>query len=69
MALTGWLVDKSALVRLGDSPDADEWANRIGRGRVRITTMTRLEVGYAARNATEARAAFGTPSLSAMPVE
>lgn len=69
MAVTGWLIDKSALVRLGDSRDADEWANRIGRGLVRITTVTRLEVGYSARNATEARAAFTTPPLSAMPVE
>ena len=69
MALTGWLVDKSALVRLGTSPDAEEWANRIGRGLVRITTVTRLEIGYSARNAGQASAAFRTPPLSAMPVE
>ena len=42
MAVTDWLVDKSALVRLGDSPDAEEWASLIERGLVRITTMTRL---------------------------
>lgn len=41
-----WLIDKSALVRLGDSPDAELWAQRIERGLVRITTVTRLEVGY-----------------------
>ena len=69
MAVTDWLVDKSALVRLGDSPDAEEWANRIERGLVRITTVTRLEVGYSARSAAQARAAFSTPPLSAMPVE
>ncbi len=69
MAVTDWLVDKSALVRLGDSPDAEEWANRIQRGLVRITTMTRLEVGYSARTAAQARAAFSSPPVSAMPVE
>lgn len=69
MALTSWLVDKSALVRLGSSPDAEEWANRIGRGLVRITPVTRLEIGYSARSAGEASAAFRRPPLSAMPVE
>ena len=69
MAVTDWLVDKSALVRLGDSPDAEEWATRIERGLVRITTVTRLEIGYSARSAAQARAAFSTPPLSAMPVE
>ncbi len=69
MAVTNWLVDKSALVRLGDSPDAEEWASRIERGLVRITTVTRLEVGYSARSAAQARAAFSTPPIAAMPVE
>lgn len=69
MAVTDWLVDKSALVRLGESPDADEWANRIQRRLVRITTVTRLEIGYSARSAAQARSAFSTPPISAMPVE
>jgi predicted nucleic acid-binding protein len=69
MAVTDWLVDKSALVRLGSSPDAQEWASRIGRGLVRITTVTRLEVGYSARNAEQALSAFRGPPLTAMPVE
>jgi predicted nucleic acid-binding protein len=43
----GWLVDKSALVRLGASPDAAAWAERIGRGCVRIATVTLLEVEHA----------------------
>jgi predicted nucleic acid-binding protein len=67
--VTDWLIDKSALVRLGGSPDAELWAGRIERGLVRITTMTRLEVGYSARSAAQARSAFSTPPLSAMPVE
>jgi predicted nucleic acid-binding protein len=43
--VTAWLIDKSALVRLAASPDAAEWAARIERGLVRITTVTRLETG------------------------
>jgi predicted nucleic acid-binding protein len=69
VAVTDWLIDKSALVRLGDSPDAEEWANRIERSLVRITTVTRLEIGYSARSAAQARSAFSTPPISAMPVE
>ncbi len=67
--MTGWLVDKSALVRLGESPDTVLWAQRIQRGLVRITTVTRLEVGYSARSWQDARSMFARPPLSAMPVE
>ena len=67
--MTDWLIDKSALVRLGECPDAEEWASRIERGLVRITTVTRLEIGYSARSATDARSAFSSPPISAMPVE
>lgn len=45
MTVTDWLIDKSALVRLSQSPDAEDWANRIERGLVRIATVTRLEIG------------------------
>ena len=64
-----WLIDKSALVRLGSSPQRDEWASRIERGLVHITTVTRLEVGFSARTGTEGRAAFRNPPLAQMPVE
>jgi predicted nucleic acid-binding protein len=64
-----WLIDKSALARLAGSPDAVEWAGRIERGLVRITTVTRLEVGYSARSAADLRAGLRQPPLSAMPVE
>jgi predicted nucleic acid-binding protein len=69
VAVVGWLIDKSALVRLADSPDAEEWAARIERGLVRITTATLLEFGYSARTAAQARSVFRTPPISAMPVE
>lgn len=67
--MTEWLVDKSALVRLGASRDAVQWASRIERGLVRIATVTRLEVGYSARSAADARTALSRPPLAAMPVE
>ena len=69
MAMTTWLIDKSALARLTASPDAAEWATRIERGLVRITTVTRLEVGYSARSGPDLRAGFAHPPLSSMPVE
>jgi predicted nucleic acid-binding protein len=67
--VTSWLIDKSALVRLSASPDAAEWARRIERGLVRITTVTRLEVGYSARSGADLRAGLQEPPVSVMPVE
>ena len=67
--MTSWLIDKSALVRLGASPDAVPWADRIERGLVRITTVTRLKAGYSARSGTDLRAGLRQPPVSAMPVE
>jgi predicted nucleic acid-binding protein len=67
--MTAWLIDKSALARLAVSPDAAEWAARIERGLVRITTVTRLEVGYSARSGADVRAGFAHPPLSSMQVE
>ena len=67
--MTTWLIDKSALVRLAASPDAGEWASRIERRLVRITTVTRLEVGYLARSVHDLRAGLRKPPVSAMPVE
>ncbi len=69
MAVTAWLIDKSALVRLAHSQDAEEWASRIQRGLVRVTTVTRLEVGFSARSAEELRASIGRPPLATMPLE
>jgi predicted nucleic acid-binding protein len=67
--VTDWLIDKSALVRLGESADAGEWAGRIQRGLVRIATVTRLEVGYSARSGEQARRGLRTAPVGAMPVE
>ena len=51
--MTDWLIDKSAIPRLHLAPNAAEWASRIERGLVRISTVTRLEVGYSARSAAD----------------
>ena len=67
--MTAWLIDKSALVRLDASPDAAEWASRIQRGLVRVSTVTRLEIGFSARSAQDIQRSFAEPPLSAMPVE
>lgn len=67
--MSEWLIDKSALVRLAETPDAGLWAGRIERGLVRITTVTRLELGYSARSGQDARSIFTSAPVSAMPVE
>ncbi len=67
--MNGWLIDTSSLVRLGSSSDADEWATRVERGLIRISTVTRLEVGFSARSGGDLRAALRQPPLSSMPVE
>ena len=67
--MTSWLIDKSALVRVAASADAEDWAGRIERGLVRISTVTRLEVGYSARTGQVLRDATRRPPLSSMPVE
>ncbi len=69
MAVTQWLIDKSALVRLGRSEQPDLWAERIDRGLIRICSVTLLEVGYSARSAGDLRAARRRPPLASMPAE
>ena len=69
MAIAAWLVDKSALVRLSESKDAQAWADRVSRGLLRITTVTLLEVGFSARSGTDLRESSQRPPLSLMPIE
>jgi predicted nucleic acid-binding protein len=65
----GWLIDKSALVRLGRSSHTDAWADRIERGLIRVATVTLLEVGYSARDPQDLRAGLREPPVASMPVE
>lgn len=71
MAVTSWLIDKSAYVCLqaGHAADIEGWNARIERGLVRLSTVTRLELGFSARTGDAGRAAFGLPPLSLMPIE
>lgn len=67
--MSDWLIDTSALARLGTCPEAAVWAERIQQGTVRIATVTRLEVGYSARSGLDLRTAVRRPPLAAMPLE
>ncbi|MDP3971337.1 MAG: hypothetical protein Q8P61_00300, partial [Candidatus Nanopelagicales bacterium] len=67
--MTVWLADKSALVRFPQCPEIAEWSARVTRGLVRITAVTRLEIGYSARSGTQLRAAATSPPLSLMPLQ
>jgi predicted nucleic acid-binding protein len=64
-----WLIDKSALVRLGASAEAATWAERIQRGVVRIATVTLLEIGYSACDAVDLDAGLRGPPVGSMPIE
>ena len=67
--MTNWLIDKSAVGRLHRAANASEWAGRIERGLVRICTVTRLEIGFSARSATDHRTLLAEPPIASMPVE
>jgi len=71
VAVTTWLIDKSAYARLqlGQATNRDEWNARISRGLVRLSTITRLELGYSARSGDAGRQQFVLPPLSLMPIE
>lgn len=69
MVVTTWLIDKSAIGRLHLAADASAWADRIEGGWVRISTVTRLEVGFSARSAADHRTLLAEPPIASMPVE
>jgi predicted nucleic acid-binding protein len=64
-----WLIDKSALIKLGDSPQRQQWRQRIERGLVRVTTVTLLEMAYSARSTADMAAILHQQPLADMPVE
>jgi predicted nucleic acid-binding protein len=64
-----WLIDKSALIRLGGSPQRQQWRERIERGLVRVTTVTLLEMAYSARSAADMAAILHQQPLADLPVE
>jgi predicted nucleic acid-binding protein len=71
MAVTSWLIDKSAYVRLqlGQAANRDEWSARISRGLVRLSTITRLELGYSARSGDADAGSSRSRRCRLMPIE
>jgi hypothetical protein len=69
MAVTGWLIDKSALVRLGEAKELNAWLERINEGQVYLSSITRLEIGYSARSHKDLVKSFSSLPLSRMKVE
>lgn len=65
----GWLIDKSALMRIPISPDSAKWYNRAERGLVHICTPTLLETGYSARSAGDWVTLMRQPPVSQLPVK
>jgi predicted nucleic acid-binding protein len=65
---SAWLIDKSALSRLGASPDGDLWTDRIERGLVHVCTVTLLEIGYSSRTARDHRDILES-MVGSMPIE
>jgi predicted nucleic acid-binding protein len=66
---TGWLIDKSALIRISASSDGEIWFDRVDRRLVRITTSTLLEVGFSSRSGPDWRRVVEGPPVGLMPVE
>lgn len=68
--MTGrWLIDKSAYSRLRESPDLDQWLNRINRGLVHISSATLLEIGWSSRSGAEWRELLDEPPVTRLIVE
>lgn len=66
---TAWLLDKSAFVRLAESPEAETWLDRINAGHVHISTLTLLELGFSARNLVDWESVLGLPPVASLLVE
>ena len=65
----GWLIDKSAYIRLLASHDPALWLERVERGLVSIAPVTLLEIGYSAKNADHWSAFQSTPPINLMPLQ
>ncbi|WP_250292779.1 PIN domain nuclease [Frankia sp. CiP1_Cm_nod1] len=64
----GWLIDKSAMVRIPTHPDEPVWSQRVDQGLVHVCAVTLLEVGYSARNGAEHAQLLGTLPLARMVI-
>lgn len=64
-----WLVDASALAVIPRSTHIDLWSERIQRGLVHISSVTRFEVAFTARNGPDLRRLLTTSPVSALIME
>lgn len=64
-----WLIDKSAVLRLDASPDAELWLARVNRGLVRVSKVKMLEIGFSARSRRQWRQEMHEPPVGRLPVE
>lgn len=71
MAVTTWLIDKSAYVRMqsGQAANMETWNARIQRGLVHLSGVSRLELGFSARTGAAVRESFRLPPLALMPIQ
>lgn len=56
-------------MQAGQAANIARWNSRIERGLLRLSTVTRLELGFSARSGEAGRTAFGLPPLSLMAIE
>jgi len=60
MALETWIIDSSALHKLGLSRDLELWESRIERGLVHVASVTLLEIGYSVRSSADYHEVFSS---------
>jgi predicted nucleic acid-binding protein len=65
----GWLIDKSALIRLRNEPSLAGWLPIISRGLVRISTPTLLELGFSAASLEDMHEVHYGHPVDLMPME
>ena len=63
------VIGSSTASGVGAVNPAQAWVERIERGLVRMSTVTRLQIGYSFRNGPQARSESGAPPLALMPLE
>jgi predicted nucleic acid-binding protein len=67
--LTHWLIDTSALSRLCISGEHQAWHGRIDRGLVGLCTVSRLEMGFTARSASDWARIMSTRPVTELTLE
>lgn len=64
-----WLADRSSIVRMARAEDRELWIDRMANQLVRVSAMTVLEFGLAARSAAEWDRFVAGPPLATLPRE